>query len=118
MHRKYNRLGRETLEVAETIFLPLFQQILKLVDDGSTELVVEWPSDLLEDNVRIQVLDLLDQYSVEQLQPIEDRCRRIRQLAADKGPSSLSHVTAQRLAHDEIEEMGNQLDALCPTFSK
>lgn len=113
MHRKYNRLGRETLEVAETIFLPLFQQILKLVDDGFAELVVEWPSDLLEDNVRIQVLDLLDQYSVEQLQPIEDRCRRIRQLAADKGPSSLSHVTAQRLAHDEIEELETQLDALC-----
>ena len=113
MNRKYRLIGRETLEVAETIFPPLLRQIVILREDGTDGTGFDWPTGVPDDDTRIQVLDLLDLCTVEQLQPIEDRCRRIRLLASDKGPTSLNHVTAQRLSHEELQTLEAQLDALC-----
>lgn len=113
MHRKYNRVGRETLEFAETTPLPLLQAIVEFSDDQQGVAVIDWPRDHDDDALRLQVLDLLNACTVEQLHPIEDRCRRIRTLATGKGPASLDHVAAQRLSHEELLALAGQPDELC-----
>ena len=113
MHRKYDRVGRETLEFAETAPLPLLQAIVEFADGDRGPEAIDWPGDHDEDGQRLEVLDLLNACMVEQLHPLEDRCRRIRTLATGKGPASLDHVTAQRLSHEDLLVLAGQPDELC-----
>ncbi|GHC66404.1 hypothetical protein [Neogemmobacter tilapiae] len=114
MNKKFGRLGRETLEIVETLPLNLVEQVLFFREaDDTDKLDLEWPTLPDEDDTRIRVLELLDNREAEDLKPIEERCRRIRLLAADKGPSSLSHVTQQRLSNEELLELDDQPDAAC-----
>ncbi len=59
------------------------------------------------------ILDALCKFDQDDLRPVEQRCRRVRQLADGKGVASLDTITEQRLSDEEQDEYANQRDQLC-----
>ena len=114
MSRKYQNIGRETLEIVEITPLPLLQEIIDFREaESEPSLGIELPIVEDDDDVRIAALEQLNEGAAEALRPLEDRCRRIRRLSIGKGPTSLEHVAKQRLSHEEYETFVNEPNELC-----
>ena len=114
MSRKYQNIGRETLEIVEITPLPMLQEIIDFREaESEPSLGIELPIVEDDDDVRITALEQLNEGAAEALRPLEDRCRRIRRLSIGKGPTSLEHVAKQRLSHEEHETFVNEPNELC-----
>lgn len=114
MGQRYERIGRETLEIADTAPMELLRQIVEWQEDETDDQRdLAWPASEDEDAFRRSVKSLLDKQTIEFLRPIEDRCVRINQLASADGIKSLSHVAKERLSHEQYQEFDAQPNELC-----
>ncbi|MEI2707332.1 MAG: hypothetical protein V9E89_19310 [Ilumatobacteraceae bacterium] len=114
MGQRYNRVGRETLQIADTAPMELLRQIVEWQEDETDDQRdLDWPASEDEDAFRRSVKSLLDEQTIEFLRPIEDRCVRINQLASANGIKSLSHVAKERLSHEQYQEFDAQPNELC-----
>lgn len=114
MGQRYERIGRETLDIADTAPIELLRQIVEWQEDETVDQrVMTWPASEHEDAFRRSVKSLLDEQTIEFLRPIEDRCVRINQLASADGIKSLSHVAKERLSHEQYQVFDAQPNELC-----
>lgn len=80
--------------------------------DNDPEIVLPG-EDLNEDEFREALAETLAEFDLDDLRPLEQRCRRIRVLADGKGVSSLDTIVEQRLDDAQCAEYSNQADPLC-----
>lgn len=114
MGQRYNRIGRDTLEIADTAPMELLRQIVEWQEDETDDQCdFAWPASEDEDAFRRSVKSLLDEQTIEFLQPIEDRCVRINHLASADGKKSLTHVAKERLSHEQYGTFEAQPNELC-----
>lgn len=66
-----------------------------------------------DDAGRDRIAQWLGKFSRERLQPLEERCSRVRHLAEGKGPTSLDTVVGQQFLGGALATYREQLDALC-----
>jgi hypothetical protein len=112
--QRYERIGRETLEIADTAPMALLRQIVEWQEDETdNQRDLTWPVSEDEDSFRRSVKSLFDEQTIEFLRPIEDRCVRINLLATSDGAKSLTHVAKERLTHEQYREFGAQGNELC-----
>lgn len=109
MGQRYERIGRETLEIADIAPVELLRQIIDWQEDELEDRSsFRWPDSSEEDAFRRSVKSLLDQQTTEFLRPIEDRCVRINHLSTADGAKSLTHVAKERLTHEQYMEFDAQ----------
>lgn len=80
--------------------------------DNDVEIVLP-DEDLNGSKFREALVETLAELDVDDLRPLEQRCRRIRMLADGKGGSSLDTIVEQRLDDAQCREYSNQADPLC-----
>jgi hypothetical protein len=114
MARKALPLGPAALSVIERAPFDLLLAVLSS-RGSANEPVYELPVSAEAENegARQAIIDALSQYDQEDLQPLEQRCRRIHRLADGKGVASLTTIAEQRLTDEQHSEYSRQLDPLC-----
>ena len=114
MARKALPLGPAALSVIERAPFDLLLAVLSS-RGSANELEYELPASAEAENeaARQAIIDALGQYDQEDLQPLEQRCRRIDRLADGKGVSSLDTIAKQRFTDEQHSEYSRQLDPLC-----
>ncbi len=119
MPRRSFPLGPEALGLIEDARIDLLRAALA-VRDGDNEPEFELPEhipDLDDDDAvdafRGQLIEMLAEFDVDELRPVETRSRRIRALATGKGITSLETIVAQKLDHERGQEFDEQPDPLC-----
>ena len=114
MARKSLPLGPAALSVIERAPFGLLLAVLSS-RGSANEPEYELPAsaEAESEGARQAIIDALSQYDQEDLQPLEQRCRRINRLAEGKGVSSLDTIAEQRLNDEQHSEYSRQLDPLC-----
>lgn len=119
MPRKALPLGPNTLGLVEDAHTDLLVAVLA-VREGENEPDLKLPEQAPDPNdddavhaFRQDVIEALSKFDLDELQPAERRCLRIRALADGKGVRSLTTIVEQKLDHGQIQEFERQPDPLC-----
>jgi hypothetical protein len=113
--RKALAIGPSVLRVIEDAPIDLVLAVLSLRESESEpDLGPQICSvERTDGGDREGLLRALESLHQEDLQHLEQRCRRIRTLAEGKGASSLETVVGQRLSSEQYDGYVDQLDPLC-----
>ena len=107
-------LGPAALSVIERAPIDLLTTVLSSRGSSNEpEYELPAPAEAESEEARRAIIDALSQYDQEDLQPLEQRCRRIRRLAEGKGVASLDTIAEQRFSDEQHTEYSKQLDQLC-----
>jgi hypothetical protein len=119
MARKANRIGPHVLRLIEDARVDLARAALAF-REGDNEPDFKLPEDLPDHSdkkavemFRQRLIQTLSEFDQDELQPAEQRARRIRSLADGKGVTSLTTIVEQRLDGGQSEQFERQPDQLC-----
>lgn len=119
MARKASAIGPNILALIEDARIDLARAALA-VREGNNEPDFKLPDDVPDHSdeeaveaFRQRLIQMLSEFDQDELQPAEQRARRIRSLADGKGVTSLTAIVEQRLDNDQSEEFERQPDRLC-----
>ncbi|WP_395660157.1 hypothetical protein [Aestuariivirga sp.] len=119
MPRKSLPVGPHALAVLEGARIDLARAVL-VVRDGENEPNFGLPevphapaSGEEADAIRTKITEMLSEFAADELQPAEQRCRRIRSLAEGKGVTSLATIAGKQLSPSQSDELDKQPDHLC-----
>jgi hypothetical protein len=119
MARKATRIGPHIFALIEEARMDLAQAALA-VREGENEPDLALPEDVPDpsddgavDAYRQSLIQTLSEFDQDELQPTEQRARRIRALAAGKGVTSLTTIVEQKLDDEQSHEFHRQPDELC-----
>ncbi|PWG16080.1 hypothetical protein [Salibaculum griseiflavum] len=119
MARKAIPIGPNILALVEDARIDLACAALAL-REGENEpefnLSEEIPNssdEVLVNEFRQGIVDTLSQFDLDELRPIEQRCRRIRALADGKGISSLTTIVERQFTEEQVLQIEAQPDPLC-----
>jgi len=117
--RRKNSVGPSTLSVIDDARVDLALALLSL-REGDTEPNIALPGlpSELDDqdqinSLRRSLMDALSPFDHDELQPLEQRCRRVCRLADGKGPSSLEMIADRQFDDGRRQEFMSQPDRLC-----
>src|SRR6056297_2398940 len=119
MPRRSLPMGPETLGLIEDARIDFLRAALAVRDaDNEPEFQLpEHMPDLDDDDAvdafREHIVEILAEFDVDELRPVESRSRRVRALATGKGITSLETIVAQKLDHERAEAFEEQPDPLC-----
>ena len=119
MPRKSLPVGPHVLAVLEGARIDLGRAVLAVregenePDFGLPEVPNVPPSSEEADAIRMKITELLSEFAPDELQPAEQRCRRIRSLAEGKGVTSLATIVGKQFSPSQSEELDKQPDYLC-----
>lgn len=119
MPRKALPLGLSTISLIEDARIDLARAALA-IREGDNEPDFRLSEDVPDDSdyeavhaFQQTLIETLAQFDHDELQPVEQRCRRIRALADGKGVTSLTTIVDQQLDDAKSKEFWRQPDALC-----
>jgi len=117
--RKANSIGPFALGVIEDARIDLLSSLL-ILRENDTEPDFGLPEEVPDpsnfdavSDFRKQLIDALSLFDSDDLRPIEQRCRRVKSLADDKGISSLDTIAEKQFEDDVLQAFRNQPDPLC-----
>lgn len=119
MPRKSLPVGPHALAVLEGARIDLARAVLAVregenePDFGLPEVPLAPASSEDADALRAKITELLSDFASDELQPAEQRCRRIRSLAEGKGVTSLATIVGKQFSPSQSEELDRQPDHLC-----
>jgi hypothetical protein len=119
MARKATRIGPHIFALIEDARVD-FARATLAVREGESEPDFAMPDDIPDptddgavEAYRERLIQALSEFDQDELQPTEQRARRIRALAAGKGVTSLTTIVEQKLDDEQTQEFHQQPDELC-----